>query len=522
MAEIAAGRAVPASAARTDSSVTTEASDDVDVSRLLAWARRQDPVPWILGGMMLVWTVTFVALGWLRHARFATFSYDLGIYDQDLWLLSQFKEPFGTVRGLNFFGQHLNPALLLLVPAYWLGAGPEFLLIVQVAAQASGAVAVYLLARDRLADRWLALVLAGALLLNPTYQFLTWEFFHPDALAVAPVLFAYWAARRERWGWFTVAAVLAAACKEDVALVLVAMGVLVALRQKNLRVGLTTVVLASAWYLVGTRVVMPAVLGGLNPFYDAFFGELGANAGEVVRTVLTNPVKPLDLATRTDRINYLRLILGPVAFLPVASLSTFFVALPILAVNLVATFPYTRDFKYHYSALIVAAALIATVEGIARIARKPSTRRFFVGLVAASSLATSVAWGPSPIASNYDIGYWPLTADRRLPTFEAAVAMVPEDASVSATFSFVPHLTHRTHIYDWPEPWRLVNWGIRGENLHDPGGVEWIVLDRRPMGESDRKLLERLLQGEFEIRLDKEDVLVAQRVRPGGRVEIPT
>ena len=505
-------RTVPAAA---------EATDEVDVSGLLAWAQRQDPVRWILGGMVVVWVVTFVALGWLRHARFATFSFDLGIYDQDLWLLSRFEEPFGTVRGLNFFGQHMNPILLLLVPAYWLGAGPEFLLIVQVAVQASGAVAVYLLARDRLADRWLALVLAGVLLLNPTYQFLTWEFFHPDALAVAPVLFAYWAARAHRWGWFVVAALLAAACKEDVALVLVAMGLVIAFRESR-RAGFLTAALAGIWYFFASRVLMPAALGGLNPFYDAFFGELGGNAGQVIRTVLTNPGKPLDLATRADRISYFRLLMVPFAFLPVASLSSFFVGVPILAVNALATFPYTRDFKYHYSALIVAAAMIATVEGISRLGRKPSTRRFFVGLVAATSLTTAVAWGPSPIASNFDSGYWPLTADPRLPTLRAAVAMVPQEASVSATFSFTPHLTHRTHIYDWPEPWKVVNWGIRGENLHDPGGVEWIVVDRRPGGEYDRRLIERLLQGEFEVRLEKDDVLVAERVRPGGRIQIPT
>ena len=501
--------------------VTPEARDQVDVSGLAAWVRRRDPVRWILVGMIVVWAVTFIALGWLRHARFTTFSFDLGIYDQDLWLVSRFEEPFGTVRGLNFFGQHMNLALLLLVPAYWLGAGPEFLLIVQVAAQASGAVAVYLLARDRLADRWLALVLAAVLLLNPTYQFLTWEFFHPDALAVAPVLFAYWAARAHRWRWFVVAALLAAACKEDVALVLVAMGVLIAFRE-HVRIGVLTAGLAAAWYLVASRVLMPAALGGLNPFYDAFFGGLGSNAGEVLRNVLTNPAKPLDLATRPDRIEYYRLMLVPVAFLPVGSLSSFFVALPILAVNALSTFPYTRDLKYHYSALVVAAAMIATVEAVGRLGRKPAVRRFLVGAVAATALTTSVAWGPSPVASDFDSGYWPLTPDPRLPTLRAAVAMVPEDASVSATFSFVPHLTHRTHIYDWPEPWKLVNWGIRGENLHDPGGVEWIVVDRRPGGEYDRRLIERLLQGEFEVRLEKDDVLVAERVRPGGRIDNPT
>ena len=70
--------------------------------------------------------------------------------------------------------------------------------MVQVAVQASGAIAVYLLACDLLEERWPAVALAVVLLLNPTYQFLTWEFFHPDALAIALLLFAYW--RRGRIG----------------------------------------------------------------------------------------------------------------------------------------------------------------------------------------------------------------------------------------------------------------------------------------------------------------------------------
>jgi uncharacterized membrane protein len=495
------------------------ARDEVDLSGLVGWIRQRDAVRWLLGGMVVVWALTFVSLGWLRHSRFATYGFDLGIYDQATWLLSRFQS-FITVRGLPVFGNHANFILVAFVPFYRLGAGPGFLLVVQVLAQASGAVALYLLARDRWGDRWLALLPAAALLLNPTYQFLTWEFFHPDALAVAPVVLAYWAARAHRWRWFAFAAVLAVACKEDVALVVAAMGVVIALRE-NVRVGVVTTVAATAWYLVATRVLMPAALGGLNPFYDAFFGELGANAGEVIRTVLTNPRKPLDLATRPDRLSYYRLMLVPVAFLPLASLSSFFVALPILAVNALASFPYTRDFKYHYSALIVAGALIATVEAIARLGRKPNTRRSLAALVAASALTTSVAWGPSPIAVNYRAGYWPLIPGSRLPTLEAAVAMVPPDASVSATYSFVPHLTHRTNVYDWPEPWRLVNWGIKGENLHDPGLVEWIVVDRRPAGEYDNKLIGHLLRGEFAVRMEKDDVLVAERIRPGGRIHIP-
>jgi hypothetical protein len=51
--------------------------------------------------------------------------------------------------------------------------------------------------------------------------------------------------------------------------------------------------------------------------------------------------------------------------------------------------------------------------------------------------------------------------------------------------------------------------------------VEWIVVDRRPGADYDQKLIGRLLQGEFAARMDKDNVLVAERIRPGGRIDIP-
>ena len=92
-----------------------------------------------------VWAVTLDWLGTLRQNRFGTFGFDLGIYDQATWLLSRVKDPFITVRGLEAFGHHVNVILLFLAPFYRLGAGPKFLLFVQIAAQASGAGAVFLL-----------------------------------------------------------------------------------------------------------------------------------------------------------------------------------------------------------------------------------------------------------------------------------------------------------------------------------------------------------------------------------------
>lgn len=482
-------------------------------TRVRQWAGKQDPVPLVLGGAILVWSLVFVYLGWIRHTRYATFAFDLGIYDQGTYLLSRLEEPFVTIRGLHLFGHHANFILVLFAPFYRLGiGGPIFLLVVQVAAQASGAVAIYLLAKERLADRWLAVVLGVVLLLHPSFQLQVLHFFHPDSLAIGPVLFAYWAARTERWRWFAVAAVLAVACKEDVALVMAVMGGLIFVRG-NRRVGVTTVVCSIGYYLLATRILMPEFLGGLKPFYDSFFGEFGESPGEVARNVIANPSQAFNVATESDRLNYYRMMFAPVAFLPIAALPTLLVAAPMMLVVALTTWPYAREIQYHYSSLVLAGIMLATVEGIASATRNRGARRFLVGLVAATSLAATVAWGASPISTKYRSGIWPLEPDARLATKEAAASLVPDDVAVSAMYYFVPQLDHRERIYVFPVPWMPTNWAVSGENLHDPAKVDWLVLDRQLLSEEDQGLVSRLLDDEFTVRFDQDAIVVAERTR---------
>ncbi len=489
-----------------------DTADQVNFDPLIRWARRRDPVRWALGAIIVVWSLVFIGLAAQRHVRFATYGFDLGIYDQPIWLLSRFETPFITLRGLDFWGTHANPILVLFVPFYWLGAGPIFLLVVQVASQAAGAVAVFLLARDRFTSRWPAVVMAGVLLLHPTYQYLVWEFFHPDALALGPLLFAYWAARAKRWGWFAVSAVLAVACKEDVALAVVVLGILIAVRGHR-RIGVITSVAAAAWFMFATRVIIPFA-NGIEPFYDTFFGEFGSSASEVAVNVVTDPGKTIEVATRPTRMDYYRMMFAPVAFLPLAAIPTLLIGAPMLGINVLSSFPYQQEIRYHYAALVLAAIILATVEAIAVLGKTPTARAFLVGLVAATSLASTVAWGPSPISVKYRTGLWALYPDIRNPIRERAVAMVPSQASASVHDNFAPHMTHRKQIYEWPVPWEPINWGVRGENLHDPATVDWLLIDRAQMGDSDRPILARLLSdGEFTIRLEEQGILVAQRVR---------
>jgi uncharacterized membrane protein len=521
-------RSVGAPPAR-DPGVEPRETDDGDAAAARArrlirpsvFGKRHAP-EYVLALLVIVWSAVFIRLPQLRHDRFGTFGFDLGIYDQGVWLLSRLEQPFVTVRGLDLFGHHANFLLVLLAPAYRLGAGPIFLLVVQVLAQAAGAVALFLLARDLLKSRWIGVLLAAALLLNPTYQWLTWEFFHPDAVAIGPLLFAYWAARMRRWRIFWVATALALLCKEDVALAMALLGLLVAFRGERGR-GVIVAALSTVWFFLATRVIIPAQ-NGIGPFYDAFFGGLGDSPGEVVYNSARHPATTFELATDGARQSWYWKMLSPWALLPLLDLRVMLIAAPMIFVNITTVFVYTRDYRYHYSALIVAVCAVATVEAIAWISARAKCgfepiRNVLVTLVFCCAFLTSYVWGASPLAKDYSSGIWPLEHDPRVRAKAEAVSRVPGDAPVSAVYNLVPHLTHRERVYEFPVPWCNVNWGVDGENLHDPAIVDWIVVDRtlfdQPgLSRRDEVLLDDLLATEFDVTFSRDDVIVARRSRP--------
>jgi uncharacterized membrane protein len=485
----------------------------VPASAARSAARSRGPAV-AVGALVAVYVATFGTLTWNQQSNFGTFGYDMGLYDQGIWLVSRFRDPFVTIRGLNFFAHHVNLITIAFVPAYWLGAGPHFLYLVETVWMALGAVPLYLLARDRLESGWLAVAVAASFLLYPSLEWINWWHFHPDALIITPLLFAWWLATRRNWGWFAVAVAVALACKEDAALAVLMLGLVLAVFGGR-RVGLVTAAAGAGWILVATKVVIPAVGGGAGPFYEELFPGFGDSLGEIVWNLAAHPSRLLHLATLPDRLTYFWQILAPVAFLPLAAPLVLLISAPQAVINIASGHALTHDIHYHYSAVVLTGVFLATVEGIALVGRGPRTRRVLVGLLLASALVTNVTWSPSPIGRQFDDGIW-ARPDPRHVTVRAALRLVPDDAGVSASYNLIPHLTHRTYAYEFPNPWVVTNWGAHGEHPPDPDTVTWLVVDERLLGDQ-RSLFERLLgpQGGF-TRVFASDGIVVARRQPGA------
>lgn len=457
---------------------------------------------------MLVWGCVFAVHVYYRHYRFGTFDFDLGIYDQLMWLFSN-SEGFLTVRGLPAFGHHINLGMLLFVPFYWLGAGPQFLNIAMVAALVLGAVPVFLAAEHHLKSQWLALPVAIGFLLHFSNQWLLWETFHPDVLAITPMLFAYLYALRERWLPFGLWLALAVSWKEDIALAAAMLGLLLALRGQR-RVGIYTMGAALAYFVIATQVVMPAFSPD-GVFYEQWYGDLGSSPAEIVQTALTDPTQVVERLEQADATGYVRDLVTPYALVPFLAPVGLLIGLPQTLANLLSIQGFAWTTTAHYVAMPLVGLTIAMIEGVAYWPTL-GIRRFLVGAVAAFALATSAVWGISPFSIEYRAGFWPLAENHRQETMETAVAAPPPNAAVSATYALVPHLTHRKSIYTFPNPWRASNWGISDEDSHDPAIIDWLVVDQLNLSDQDRALLEEILGSGKWITVSEQDgILVARR-----------
>lgn len=461
---------------------------------------------------MGLWFSVFAVHLYWRHDRFGTFDHDLGIWDQSAWLLAN-GELFNTVRGLEVFGFHVSPALYLYAPFYWLGAGPSFLNITMVAALTLGAIPVFLAARHHLGNEWHALLVAVVFLVNYVGQWMLQETFHPEVMAITPLLFAYLASLRRRWPVYAGWVVFAMSWKEDVALAVFMLGVVLLVRRQP-RVGVATMAGAALWFVLATQVIVPAFSPGGN-FTENLFGDLGSSPTEIVETSVTDPSIPLEHLDRADAPGYVFDLAAPFGFTPFLSPLALLIGLPQTLVNLLAIHGFFWETKVHYAALPLTAMTIAAIEGVAR-PRRRSVRRFLLGLMAVGACYTAINWGIAPFTQDYRSGFWPLDPPPNQAALEAAVDVPAEEDAVSASYNLVPHLSHRSNIYTFPNPWRLQNWGVEGENPHDPDLVDWLVVDLRVTQGSDEVLLEEILDGDhgtqWEVVDRSAEVLIARRV----------
>ena len=428
---------------------------------------------------MAVYAAYFTTFTVRIHHALGTSAYDFGLYDQGIWLLSQGETPFVTLMGRNLFGDHSSFILLFIVPLYWLFASTATLFVVQSIVIAMGGVPVYLYTRRRLSSDAMGAAMVAAYLLHPAVSWTNLENYHPDSFLPLFIGFALYAALERKWALFAVAVTLALLVKEDVALVLIPIGIWVAIH-RDVKRGLAVVIGSAVTMCVFIFLVMKQFTG--VTFRNSWRIPFGGFGG-LARTILLRPWKVFAYLASDQRPFYLWQMLAPMGFVFAIAPEIMLTAILALTVNIISTFWYQYHIQYHYSIIAVPAIVIGTAYAIGRAPKL--ARNLLVSLVLGTSLVTAYLWSPLP-GGRTRVTQWH-TDHPSVSAAHELFELIPPMAVISAYHPLTAQLGRRVEIYVFPNPFVRSLYGpdvfAAGDRLPQADTVEFVMLPTTLIGE---------------------------------------
>jgi uncharacterized membrane protein len=510
--------------------------------------RSPDPTWLVIGLATAAWSGIFIHLIIQRHQRFATFDFDLGIHTQAIWLMTHQGHGFLTVRGLPALGHHTTFAYWFLAPLAWVGAGANTWNVLHTLSLAAVAPLLFAFGRALNVPRWAALIVPLMWLAHPFSQSLVWETFHPDVMVLPWLLAAALYAVKERWRLCALCAVVAMCWKEDAAIGVAMLGLIVVWRdRKQWRPAVALMAGGGVWFVMTAMVLMPQLNGG-STHAGTFYGELGTSMSEVLINVFRKPDVVVDhlrnsnpfgipsfslfgldinLPGNAPGLGYVWRVWWPFAFVMVLAPRWLLIGVPMLVINMLSIAYFVYDPVYHYVSLPLLAAAMAASAGMGTVARvsvrwaqrfaQPSLRPVVVALAAGLLLVVPAAahrlHGYGPLGDRRHSGYWGV--NDRVKVKQAALEFVGGDDSVAADYSMVPHLSNRRRIYTFPNPWASLNWGVRGENPDSTEGITWIIIDRKKVSNVHLQVFDTLIaDGTYTIMMNVQNIQVAKLTTP--------
>jgi uncharacterized membrane protein len=491
----------------------------------------------LVGVLALAFTVYFLRYLFAQQEAFGSPAEDLGTMSQAIWSLAHGMLFHQTVcnplsdtncaglQGFSRFAIHFEPILFPVAGLYALWPTPQTLLALQTIVVAAGAFPAFWLARLRLRNEWIALVIAGLYLLYPELQQAEAFYFHAVTLTAALLLFTFYFLYTRRTGWMLLCAVLALACKEEILLVILMLGLWVLLLQRRWRCGLGLVGLALAWAGLDLLIFHLFSPAG-QPLLASRYAYLGKGPLEIARTLLLHPLAIMRAhLLESEHSRYVRLLLAPAGYLPLLAPWVLLLAAPSIALNLLSSDRNQYLGVFHYNAEIVPVLIFSTIEALAlllwllrRVGERWRAAQLRVVLPArtpqgALLVLLSLLLLLSALRLDQTYGVLPFSRGFAQPEVSAhddlarhLGDLIPASASVSAQDTLLPHVSNRTSVYLFP-------YGV--------GAADYLFLDVTARsvypyqpGQYADALRALLLHGQYGIVVARDGLLLLKRGLP--------
>ena len=396
-------------------------------------------------GLALAAAVTYAAISIYRHDHFGSNAFDLGVQDQAVWGYSQFAIIPNTVEMIgNLLGDHFHPILMTVAPLYWIWNDARVLLIVQAALLAAAGIPIFWWTRAQLGLTAAIAVEIAYLIFWGLLSGVVFDFHH-ISFAIPALSFALYGVLTRNNRLFWAMLVVALLTRENVALTFAALGLYLVVAQHRWQLGLLVMGVCLTWFVAVVEIIMPAIAGG--PYRHWTYDALGNGPVSALLHAIRHPVSSVALLFNNPiKLKLWGGLLGAWLFLPIAS-PIFLVAIPSLLERLWSSNPALWSASFDYSMLIAPILAFASVDTIRRVRSLLADRlsgfaptALALGTVVAGAVVSFGLVQPLAELDTYVSG-------RQVAAINSCLSVIPASASVSASNTLLPHLSHRRSIY---------------------------------------------------------------------------
>ena len=442
--------------------------------------------------------LSYMAL--LDHRNLGTHIYDLGIYDNLVW---------NTANG-NFLGcayckggkhmsSHFDPILWFVTPFYKFYPRAETLLVFQSVWLSTGVVPLYLMAKRRLGNPWLGVVLAIVYAFYPALHGVNMFDFHSLTLVVPTLMWVlYLVDAGGGWRYWMMLALMLMT-REDMPLLACFVGVYAIVQRKPVT-GLVTILVAVAYLAVVKLYIMPdpgLLMSSKDSMsYIYFYEDMIPHPEEGMRglviSFLTNPGFVLKVLSMEGKVFFFLALLVPLLFLPAVAGPKRVVMLYGLVFLGLASRKHVFSLHFQYSSVLFPVLLMSMPDAIDRASRSRLALGFglrprrvvwtLAWTAVVATLLTSFKFGGMIPNDHFHAGWNRLSRSpsqekvERYRFVREVVASLPPDASVCSTSALGPHVSARAQVSKWP-------------STRD---ADYLFLQTEGFKKADKRRLERL------------------------------
>lgn len=402
---------------------------------------------------ILAFIIYFTIASFLRYDNFYAGRFDLGNMAQTVWNTSQGRifqltDPNGT-ETVSRLATHADFILILLAPFYYIWQNPKILLLLQSIIVSLGGIFIYLLARDIIKSRKIAVVFTFLFLFNPSVQRTVLYDFHPVVLATTFLLGAFYYLLRKKYLPFLFFAILAALTKEQVWLLVAFFGIYLIIKDKKIIFGTILGIVSLSILAFLFSYAIPNAAKGSH-FVFSYYYEYGDKPAGIAKNIISNPGKIIQTISSPQRRMFLFQLLAPLGFMPLfAPLFLLFPA-PELLLYLLSTNQNTYQIYYQYTATITPFLFIASIYAYAYLMEKLiKFKRYLIILVFSFAFIMAYIFSPLPFSREPNTAMFTNPYKNRDIVIDY-LKKIPKNYSVAATNNLGAHLSNRENIFTIP------------------------------------------------------------------------